>query len=141
MYRTSSNRTSGCSQHQCSSKATNPQSCELALLSFTAPGQISIPSTIQGSWGRPFGLKPSLKPCSSRASGSDPSRALFCCSPMMSRIMADRSASDFDEKNASERNSVSGIVIECGILTILAEGSDSSKPCWLKIGYKVSHSL
>ena len=45
---------------------------------------------------------------------------------MMRCIIADRSLSDFEEKNSSERNSSSGIVIECGTLTILTEGSDIS---------------
>ena len=44
---------------------------------------------------------------------------------MMSCIIAARSALDFEEKKSSEKNSASGIVIECGTFIILAEGSDT----------------
>ena len=45
---------------------------------------------------------------------------------MMRCIIADKSLSDFEERKSSERNASSGIVIECGTLTILTEGSDIS---------------
>ena len=40
------------------------------------------------------------------------------------RAMLGWSALDLAEKKSSERNSASGIVVESGTLTILAEGSD-----------------